>query len=287
MNRPYAIGLLLKPKVLAAMLALYVSAFLSSNTLNGSHPFDLPSFLIGFVAVGSAVSGANAMNCYLDRDIDAVMARTRGRQVAMTVAGEGGVLGIGLALLTIASGISYSMGFIPFLLFVSGAGFYLLFYTFMLKRRTILNVISTVPSVAAPAWLGWFLGGAPLYPVGILLGLLVSVWGPLHLWSLAYVFAKDYSRAKVPMLPSVISRDGAIKSIIVSLLLMVASSYFLMPFTNSISYFIGVTAINVPLLYVGIRFWREHKNILGYWLFKLTAPYIVLVLSLFTCTQFF
>lgn len=285
MQRAYEYGVLLKPKVLLAMLGLYLASFLSSYAYRGNGPLDIIPFLIGFAAVVAAVSGANALNCYIDRDIDALMARTWGRPLVLGTIGPWGALTFSFMLLSAASVISLYLGLVPFLIFVEGAGFYLLLYTVFLKRRTRLNVLATAPSVAAPAWFGWYMGGAPLYPVGLLMGLLVAIWGPLHLWSLAYAYSKDYLRAGVPMLPAVVSPKKAVYSILATLALLVSSSYLLIPWTRSPVYALGVSLINMPLMVVGLRFYRTRSNRSGWWVFKLTAPYIIVVLFMFTLDQ--
>ena len=286
MGRAYEYGVLLKPKVLLAMLALYVSTYLSSYASAGMGPFDAEGFLIGFTAVATAVSGANALNCYLDRDIDALMARTWGRPLAMGTVGPTDALTLSIASLISASIISFSLGPVPFLLFLEGTATYLVLYTMILKRRTSLNVLATAPSVAAPAWFGWHMGGAPLYPVGLLTGLLVAIWGPLHLWSLAYAYSKDYAKVGVPMLPAVASQENAVKGILGALVLLMASSYLLIPWTKSAFYTVTVSIVNITLIIVGLRFHRRRTNKAGWWLFKLTAPYIVFILLAFMADQF-
>jgi protoheme IX farnesyltransferase len=287
MGSAYEYGVLLKPKVLLAMLALYAASFLSSHATLGEGAFRMDAFLIGLIAVASAVSGANSLNCYIDRDIDALMARTWGRPLVLGTVSPSGALAFGGLLLTASSAISLSLGLVPFLLFLEGAGSYLLLYTSLLKRRTRLNVLATAPSVAAPAWFGWYMGGSPLYPVGLAMGLLVAVWGPLHLWSLAYSYSKDYRRIGVPMLPAAVSRENAIKVILAALFILVSSSYAIVPWTRSPAYAIGVTLINVPLLVVGLRFYRKRTSRAGWWLFKLTAPYIVVVILSFMVERLF
>ena len=287
MGSPYEYGVLLKPKVLLAMLALYVASFLSSHATLGEGPFRLDTFLIGLTAVAAAVSGANSINCYIDRDIDALMARTWGRPLALGTISPLGALAFGGVLLAAASAISLSLGTVPFLLFLEGSGAYLLLYTVFLKRKTLLNVLATAPSVAAPAWFGWHMGGSPLYPVGITLGLLVAVWGPLHLWSLAYAYSKDYQRIGVPMLPTVLGREKAIWVILAALFILISSSYAIIPWTKSPAYAIGVSTINIPLLIAGLRFYKERTNRAGWWLFKLTAPHIVVVLLSFMVDRLF
>jgi protoheme IX farnesyltransferase len=287
MGRAYEYGVLLKPKVLLAMLALYVSSYLSSYVSGGRGPLDVEGFLIGFMAVAAAVSGANALNCYIDRDIDALMARTWGRPLAMGTIRPWGALTFSFVLLITASAISLSLGLVPFLLFLEGSATYIALYTILLKRRTRLNVLATAPSVAAPAWFGWYMGGAPLIPVGLMMGLLVAIWGPLHLWSLAYAYSKDYAKVGVPMLPAVVAKDNAIKGILGALALLMGSSYLLIPWAKSIYYAIVVSIINTPLAIAGFRFYNKRTNKAGWWLFKLTAPYIVFILFSFMADQFF
>jgi protoheme IX farnesyltransferase len=287
MDRAYEYGVLLKPKVLVAMLALYVASFFTSYASTGRGPIEIGTFLLGLAAVAAAVSGANALNCYIDRDLDALMARTWGRPLVMGTIGPLGALTFSGVLLAAASVLSLSLGSVPFLLFVEGSVTYLFFYTVLLKRRTSLNVFATAPSVAAPAWFGWYMGGAPLYPIGLVMGLLVAVWGPLHLWSLAYAYSKDYSRAGVPMLPATMGSEKAIIGITATLGVLIASSYLLTPWAKSHFYIMGVSLINVPLGIAGLRFCRERSNRAGWWLFKLTAPYIVVVLFSFMLDRLF
>ncbi|MGD2141971.1 MAG: protoheme IX farnesyltransferase [Candidatus Bathyarchaeota archaeon] len=287
MGKAYEYGVLLKPKVLVAMLALYVASYFSSYAASGGGPLHLDLFVLGFLAVAIAVSGANALNCYMDRDIDALMTRTWGRPLALGTIQPLDALAFSGALLVAASVISFYLGAVPFLLFLEGSGSYLFLYTSLAKRKTSINVLATAPSVATPAWFGWYIGGAPLYPVGILMGLLVAVWGPLHLWSLAYAYSKDYSKAGIPMLPTVIKGKGAILGILGVLATLIASSYMLIPWINSEIYLLGISFINIPLALAGLRFYITGRNRHGWLLFKLTAPYIVLVLLLFMVDQLF
>jgi len=285
--RAHEYWLLLKPRILLAMVALYSTSYIASFASLGQAPFDFPHFVIGFVAVSLAVSGSNALNCYLDRDIDALMVRTRRRPIPRGVVEPKVALVFGLLLLASAAAISLYLGVVPFLLLIiEGAGFYLVAYTILLKRRTSLNVLATAPSVAAPSWFGWFMGGAPLNAQALVLGLIVAVWGPLHLWSIAYTFAEDYLRGEVPMLPSVLSPGRAVYSIVVSLLVLVSSTYFLAFLAGSILFTLAVSVINIPLLFVGARFYVTPSKRRGWWIFKLTAPYIVIVLSAFMIDKY-
>jgi protoheme IX farnesyltransferase len=285
MGLVYDYGVLLKPKVLLAMLALYLSTYFTSTLYSGTVPFNTILFLKGFLAVTFSVAGANAINCYIDRDIDSVMVRTRGRPLVLGTISPLGALSFGGVTIVVAMGLAISLGALPIILLIEGAGSYILLYSILLKRRTVINVLFTAPSVAAPAWFGWHLGGAPLYPVGLMMGLMVAIWGPLHLWSISFAYEKDYARVGVPMFPSIVPRQVAINGVLVALGLLLGSSYLLVPWAGSLLYSVGVTLINILLVYVGFRLHSEKSNKAGWVLFKLTAPYIILVFILFMVSK--
>ena len=283
----YSYGVLLKPKVTLALLALYVTSYITSSLFFGGGPFEARWFLIGFTAVAFAVTGSNGLNCYIDRDIDAGMARTSGRPLVLGSIPPRSALTFSLAMMAAASVIALWLGTTPVLILVVGAGSYLLLYSMFLKRRSMWNVFANAPSVAAPAWFGWLMGGAPLFPLGLLLGALVAVWSLLHLWSLAYAFRKDYLRVGVPMLSTVLPDDRAIKSINAALALTVASSYLLTPWTRSFTYLVGVTALNVSLILISRGLSGNNPRRAAWRLFKLSAPYIVLLFLAFMVSQVF
>jgi protoheme IX farnesyltransferase len=162
---------------------------------------------------------------------------------------------------------------------------YILLYTVILKRRSRLNVIATAPSVAAPAWFGWYLGGSELHSLGFLIGFLVAIWGPLHLWSLALIYSKDYTIIKVPMLPSTLPIKEAILGINGALAALIISTYLIIPWTRSNFYLYTVTILNLILGVTGLRLQKSGLKKDAWWLFKLTAPYILIVLFSFMLDQ--
>jgi protoheme IX farnesyltransferase len=277
----YNYGVLLKPKVLLAMLGLYLTTFFTSSIFSGDFSVNYLQFLIGFMAVALSVSGANALNCVYDQDIDTLMARTSGRPLVRGTISLPNASLFSWITLSLSAILAIYLGVIPLILLVEGAGSYLLLYTLIFKRKTSINVLFTAPSVAAPAWFGWYLGGAPLYPVGLVMGVLVAIWGPLHLWSIALAFTKDYEKVGVPMFPSMVSRKKAIKGVLAALLTLIGSSYLLVFWTNSTLYLIGVTLLNSILIWAGYRLYNSNSNKAGWRLFKLTSPYILLVFLLF------
>ncbi|RLI01460.1 hypothetical protein DRO31_06460 [Candidatus Bathyarchaeota archaeon] len=282
----YDYGVLLKPKVLLAMLALYLTTFCTSSIYSGSLNMDYLDFFIGFMAVAFSVSGANALNCVYDRDIDSMMIRTSGRPLVRGTITVADASFFSWTMLGASAILAVYLGLVPIILLIEGAGSYLLLYTVLLKRKTSINVLFTAPSVAAPAWFGWYLGGSSLYPLGLIMGVLVAIWGPLHLWSIAFAYSKDYERVGVPMFPSQVSREQAINGILVALGLLLGSSYLLTLWTDTIWYLVGVSVLNLTLMIAGIRLYQTKNNRAGWVLFKLTSPYIILVFLIFMLSNY-
>jgi len=282
----YDYGVLLKPKVLLAMLALYLTTFCTSSIYSGSLNMDYLDFFIGFMAVAFSVSGANALNCVYDRDIDSMMIRTSGRPLVRGTITVADASFFSWTMIGASAILAVYLGLVPIILLIEGAGSYLLLYTVLLKRKTSINVLFTAPSVAAPAWFGWYLGGSSLYPLGLIMGVLVAIWGPLHLWSIAFAYSKDYERVGVPMFPSQVSREQAINGILVALGLLLGSSYLLTLWTDTIWYLVGVSVLNLTLMIAGIRLYQTKNNRAGWVLFKLTSPYIILVFLIFMLSNY-
>jgi protoheme IX farnesyltransferase len=286
LDQAYDYGVLLKPKVLLAMLALYLITFFTSSIYVGTFDPNYFQFFVGFMAVTLSVSGANALNCVYDRDIDAIMTRTRERPMAIgSISVWDANLFSGI-MLTFSVILALYLGRVPVILLTEGVICYLVLYTIMLKRKTSINVLFTAPSVAAPAWFGWYLGGAPLYPVGLVMGILVAIWGPLHLWSIAYAYNKDYERVGVPMFPAQVKREKAIEVVLGALGLLIGSSYILAIWAKSMRYLMGVSILNLILVAAGLNLYISKKNRDGWILFKLTSPYIILVFLVFLFSQF-
>ncbi|MBT4423241.1 protoheme IX farnesyltransferase [Candidatus Bathyarchaeota archaeon] len=277
----YDYAVLLKPKVLLAMLGLYLTTFFTSSIVSGDFSVDYFQFFIGFMAVALSVSGANALNCVYDHDIDTLMTRTSGRPLVRGTISLPNASLFSWVTLGLSAILAVYLGVIPLMLLVEGAGSYLLLYTVIFKRKTSVNVLFTAPSVAAPAWFGWYLGGAPLYPVGLVMGALVAIWGPLHLWSIALAFTKDYEKVGIPMFPSMVSRKKAISGVLSAQMLLIASSYSLVLWTDSSLYLIGVTLLNMLMMGAGYKLYKSESNRDGWVLFKMTSPYILLVFLLF------
>lgn len=201
---------LTKPKVVFLNLFVGLVSFL----LAASHP--PPVHLCTFLAAGYLVAGGcGAINCWYDRDIDRVMARTSGRVIPRNALSPRRVLLFGSLLLT--TGLLAAVLILPFLaaaMMAAGAGIYLIIYTAWLKRASHLNVVLGGTAVCFAAFAGWTATGAPfptLTPV--LIALVGFLWTPGHFWALAIYRDQDYRIARIPMLPARAGRYPAAQAI--------------------------------------------------------------------------
>jgi len=184
-----------------------------------------------------AAASANTLNCYLDRDIDAVMRRTRARPL---VARSGGspikpaeALAFGIAL---GAGATLLLGFGANWLCAALADAAILFYVFVytmgLKRRTASNIVIGGAAGCFPVLVGW---AAVTGRVSVWAGVLFAViffWTPPHFWALAMKFRDDYAAAGVPMLPVVATPAAVAGKIVIYSWAMVATTLALTPYAG-------------------------------------------------------
>ena len=217
---------LTKPRIIELLLVTTVPAMVLAAGRLPSAGLFAGTLLAGGLAAGSA----NALNCYLDRDIDVLMSRTSGRPLASGVVSPTRALAFGLVL-----GVGATLGMwllanaLAAALTVAAIAFYVLVYTLVLKRRTAQNIVWGGAAGCMPILIGWsaVTGSLALAPF-ILFGV-VFLWTPPHFWALALRFRKDYAAAGVPMLPAVASDAVVARQITMYSWAMVGVSLALWP----------------------------------------------------------
>src|SRR4051794_10644379 len=165
-----------------------------------------PLWLIVATVLGGAFAagGANAINMYVDRDIDRLMERTQGRPLVTGAVTPRAALTFAIGLEVLAFFWLWgTVNLLSAVLAVSACLFYVFVYTLWLKRTSKSNIVIGGAAGAVPVLVGWAsvtgsLGWAP-----ILLFALIFVWTPPHFWALAVKYKADYAAADVPMLPVV------------------------------------------------------------------------------------
>ena len=178
----------------------------------------------GTLAAGSA----NAINCYLDRDIDLLMTRTRRRPLpAHEVDPERAVV-FGLVLGAIAFAVlAFFVNLLAAFLGLLAIAFYVVVYTIVLKRTTSQNIVIGGAAGALPPVIGWAAVTGDVGVPALILFVLVFYWTPPHFWALSLRIRKDYAAAGVPMLPVVRGIPETTRQIGLYTILMVAISLVL------------------------------------------------------------
>jgi protoheme IX farnesyltransferase len=170
-----------------------------------------------------AAAGAGAVNCWIDRDLDREMLRTRRRplpdgRIAPTHALLFGI-GLGLAAFLL---LAFWVNVLAATLAISGLLFYVFVYTLWLKRSTVQNIVIGGAAGAVPPLVGWAAVTHRVDLTAIYLFAVIFLWTPPHFWALALRLRGDYARARVPMLPVVRGEAAARRQIVVYTLVLVA-----------------------------------------------------------------
>ncbi|HEX2405257.1 MAG TPA: heme o synthase [Acidimicrobiia bacterium] len=217
---------LTKPRIIELLLITTVpSMVLAAGRWPGLWPV-LATLIGGSLSAG----GANALNNYVDRDIDRVMKRTRSRPLARHEVPPSNALVFGIALGV--AGFAWlwvTTNLLAAAIATAALLFYVFVYTLRLKRTTTQNIVIGGAAGAAPALVGWAaVTGSLALPAWVLF-LVVFYWTPPHFWALAIRYRDDYERAGVPMLPVVAGVEATTRKMLLYTGLMVAISLLLVP----------------------------------------------------------
>ncbi len=213
------------------------------------------TMVCGTLAAGSA----NAINCYLDRDIDELMTRTRRRPLpAHEVDPEravvfGLVLGVASVVL-----MAWFVNLIAAFLTLLAIAFYVVVYTIWLKRSTPQNIVIGGAAGALPPVIGWVAVTGSIGIPALLLFALVFYWTPPHFWALSLRIRKDYAAAGVPMLPVVKGIPETTRQIALYTILMVAISLILFAVARmGLIYLVAAVVLGAIFLWQAYRLWRR------------------------------
>lgn len=164
----------------------------------------LHALLGGTLSLVFSAGGANMVNMWWDRDIDPLMKRTQNRPIPTGKLAPRHVLIAGVAAIVWGFILGLSVNLMTGLMALSGALFYVLIYTMLLKRNTVQNIVIGGAAGAFPPLVGWAsIQGDVAHPLPWLMFMIIFLWTPPHFWALALMANEDYTRAKVPMYPVV------------------------------------------------------------------------------------
>jgi protoheme IX farnesyltransferase len=246
--------------------------------------------LLATLAGGTLAAGcANTINCVVDRDIDAVMGRTRRRPMPRHQVTPVSAMRFGVLLgMTATALLGLAVNWTSALLADGAILFYVFVYTLGLKRRTPSNIVIGGAAGCFPVLIGWSAVRGNVGWPAVVLFAVVFLWTPPHFWSLAMRFKDDYAAAGVPMLPVVASPVAVTRRIVAYSWAMVAASLLLVPFGAGWLY--AVTAVVLGAVFV-VEAHRLHLRVvrgepakpLG--LFRLSISYLTLLFAAVAVSQ--
>ena len=224
--RAAAFVALTKPRIIELLLVTTVPSMILADQ-------GLPSvWLIAATVVGGALAagGANALNMYVDRDLDRLMHRTRNRPLVTGAVRPGEAVVFAVAL-TVGSFV-WLWAFVNLLsaaLAAAAAAFYVFVYSLWLKRTSIRNIVIGGAAGAVPTLVGWTAVNGSLDWPPVVLFAVIFYWTPPHFWALAIRYRSDYQAADVPMLPAVAGLRSTARRIVAYTVVLAALSLLLVP----------------------------------------------------------
>jgi len=249
---------LTKPRIIELLLVTTVPTMVLAER-------GVPSvWLIGAVMVGGtlAAGGANAINMYLDRDIDDVMRRTRHRPLPRHAVAPPSALVFGVALSVISlAWLAFTVNLLSALLAGSAIAFYVFVYTLWLKRTTPQNIVIGGAAGCVPVLVAWAAVTGRVEVPALVLFAIVFYWTPPHFWALALRYKGDYAAAQVPMLPVVRGEAETARQIVLYTLLLVAVSLLLFPAARmGLIYLVTALVLGTAFVWYAIGVLRDASD---------------------------
>ena len=262
---------LTKPRILLLVIFTGLPVLLMADTWPGTG-FALATLL----GIALAASAANTLNCYIERDRDALMERTRNRPLPAARLDPTAALAFGLVLAVISTALLQAVaGPVAAGLGVASILFYVFVYTVWLKPRSAWNaVVGGAAGAAAPLIADAAVHGY-VGPAGWLLFAIIFFWQPPHVWAIALFRKEDYARAGIPMLPSVIGDEPTRWRMLWYTLVLVPVTLLPLPL-GLLGAIYGVAAVVLDAWFTwhAIRVLRERTDAAARRLFHVSLVYL-------------
>lgn len=274
---------LLKPKVMSLVVFTGFAGMWAAPGFTNIHPVIAATAIL---CIALAAGAAGAINMWYDRDIDAVMKRTKNRPIPLgrVDADEALQFGIVLSVLAVMT-MGVAVNWMAASLLAFANLFYVLVYTMWLKRRTPQNIVIGGAAGAFPPMIGWAAVTGDVSMASLMLFCIIFFWTPPHFWALSLFANEDYKRANIPMLP-VIKGDRAtkIQMMVYTLLLVPLSLTPYMLGVAGIGYGITAFILSVFFLFTNCRVLvdktdKSARAMFGYSVFYLFALFLALMID--------
>nr|WP_234319984.1 heme o synthase [Streptomyces sp. SBT349] len=217
---------LTKPRIIELLLITTVPVMFLAEQGVPDLWLVLATCLGGYLSAG----GANALNMFIDRDIDALMERTKNRPLVTGVVKPGECLAFGIVLAAVSTlWFGLTVNWMSAALSLGALLFYVVVYTMWLKRRTAQNIVWGGIAGCLPVLIGWSSVTGTVSWAAVVLFLVMFFWTPPHYWPLSMKVKDDYARVGVPMLPVIAANTVVARQIVLYSWMMVAVSLTLWP----------------------------------------------------------
>jgi protoheme IX farnesyltransferase len=237
--------------------------------------------LITLVGGALAAAGAGAINCWIDRDLDRAMLRTRRRPLpdGRVAPAHALAFGIGLGLAAFVL-LAFFVNVLAATLAISGLLFYVFVYTLWLKRWTAQNIVIGGAAGAVPPMVGWAAVTHRLDLTAVYLFAVIFLWTPPHFWALALRLRGDYARAQVPMLPVVRGESAARRQILLYTVGLVAVTLaVVVTGILGLVYLLGAALLGALFIALSVMTLRSQRQRWSRWLFDYSIAYLGLLFA--------
>jgi heme o synthase len=249
-----------------------------------------PVWLMIATLLGGALAagGANAINMVVDRDIDAVMERTRKRPLVTGAVTPRNALVFAIVLEVVAFVELWAwVNLLSAALALSATLFYVFVYTLWLKRTNSQNIVIGGAAGAVPVLVGWAAVTNSLSWTPVVLFAVIFVWTPPHFWALAFKYKDDYQAASVPMLPAVASFKRTARGILVYSVLLVGVTLLLAAVAKlGTVYVVSACVLGAVFVALAIKLWRRATPKAAMQLFSYSITYLTLLFVLMAVDVF-
>jgi protoheme IX farnesyltransferase len=276
---------LTKPRIIELLLVTTVPAMVVAA--HGIPPLTL--IVATLLGGGLAAGSANAINQYLDRDIDELMARTRRRPLVTHEVEPDRALLFGCLLGVVAfAELAVLVNLLAAFLALLAIGFYVVVYTLWLKRSTPQNIVIGGAAGALPPVIGWVAVTGDIGLPALLLFTMVFYWTPPHFWALALRIKKDYAAAGVPMLPVVRGdRETGRQIALYSLILVAITLAFFSVARMGFVYLAVAVVLGAVFVYEALLMWRDGTPARAMRLYKYSTTYLAILFAAMVVDQLF
>ncbi len=249
---------------------------------------DIVKLILFIVASALSISGTTGLNMYYDRDIDAIMFRTRNRPLPANKLDPGEAFAVSMTLAVIGIAIGFMINYWVGIAILLGFLIDVYVYTVFLKRRTPLNIVIGAIAGGMPIFGGYMVYTG--YPTlkAFLLMLIIAIWAMLHIWYIAIYYIEDYESANIPMLPVVVGEKQTIYACFLGLFILNLIVFFMLYLNYATMYSLVLSIMfTVAIFLVSVKYLKTDDKKHVRKAYKLLNPYQGLLLITFLIERIF